>query len=98
MSRRAAGLNSPPFSLRAKRYAAAMRHLLLALSLLGLAACGKADNDSGPGGVTVGEARALDEAADMIEAQNLPPQAIPQPQAAPQVTASSAPLSGKPTG
>lgn len=32
-----------------------------------LASCGEQDNDPGPGGVTVGEARALDEAAEMIE-------------------------------
>ena len=46
-------------------------------ALLLLAGCSKADNDPGPGGVTVGEARALDEAAEMIEAQRLPPEAIP---------------------
>jgi hypothetical protein len=42
-----------------------------------LAGCSKADNASSPGGVTVGEARALDEAAEMIEAQRLPPEANP---------------------
>ena len=41
-----------------------------------LAACGPSDNDPGPGGVSVGEARALDEAAEMIEARRLPPDAI----------------------
>ncbi|OCC24112.1 hypothetical protein MB02_08560 [Croceicoccus estronivorus] len=41
--------------------------LLVATSLL--ASCQKADNEPGPGGVTVGEARALDEAAEMIESQ-----------------------------
>ena len=44
------------------------------LVVLALAGCGKADNEPGPGGVTVGEARALDEAAEMIEAQR-PPEA-----------------------
>ena len=44
--------------------------------LLFLAACGKSDSDPGPGGVTVGEARALDEAADMIEARLMPPEAL----------------------
>ena len=34
-----------------------------------LAACGQSDSDPGPGGVTVGEARALDEAAAMLEEQ-----------------------------
>lgn len=50
---------------------------IIALSLIALlAACGPADNDPGPGGVTVGEARALDEAAEMLEARRLPPEAI----------------------
>jgi hypothetical protein len=39
---------------------------------LSLTACGKAENEPGPGGVTVGEAKALDEAAEMIEAERLP--------------------------
>jgi len=41
-----------------------------------LAACGKNDTDPGPGGVTVGEARALDEAAEMIESRKLPEDAL----------------------
>lgn len=41
-----------------------------------LAGCGQQDNDPGPGGVTVGEARALDEAAEMLEQQRLPEGAI----------------------
>ena len=48
----------------------------LSLALL-LAACGAGDNDPGPGGVTVGEARALDEAAEMLDAQRLPDGALP---------------------
>ena len=44
---------------------------LLAITAL-LAACGPSDNDPGPGGVTVGEARALDEAAEMIEDRRIP--------------------------
>ncbi|MDN3646710.1 hypothetical protein QWY75_10910 [Pontixanthobacter aestiaquae] len=43
-------------------------------SLFLLTACGNADNEPGPGGVSVGEARALDEAAEMIEAKRLPEQ------------------------
>lgn len=46
------------------------------LALL-LAACGAGDNDPGPGGVTVGEARALDEAAEMLDAQRLPEGTLP---------------------
>jgi len=44
----------------------------LALLLL-LGACQK-DTDPGPGGVTQGEARALDEAAEMLEKRPAPPQ------------------------
>ena len=46
----------------------------LAAGLL-LASCGPGDNDPGPGGVTVGEARALDEAAEMLDAQRVPSEA-----------------------
>lgn len=52
-----------PF-LATRRCAGLALTLLPVLLLIG---CGN-DNDAGPGGVTVGEARALDEAAEMIEA------------------------------
>lgn len=51
--------------------------LLTVLAALALTACSKADNDAGPGGVSVGEAKALDEAAQMLEAQRLPAQRLP---------------------
>lgn len=57
-----------------------MRPVLLVLPFL-LAACGQSDTDPGPGGVTVGEAKALDEAAEMIEQRRLPPEAIETPAA-----------------
>ena len=41
--------------------------LLLPIAPLALAACGPADSDPGPGGVTVSEAKALDEAAAMLD-------------------------------
>ncbi|RDC58869.1 hypothetical protein HME9302_00044 [Alteripontixanthobacter maritimus] len=41
-----------------------------------VAACGPADTDPGEGGVTVGEARALDEAAEMVEAGRLDPAVV----------------------
>lgn len=44
-----------------------------------LAACSPADNEPGPGGVTVGEARALDEAAEMLEQQRLPAEVTQPP-------------------
>lgn len=40
------------------------------LVLLSLAACGPAQNDPGPGGVTVGEAQGLDDAAEMLDERN----------------------------
>ena len=49
---------------------------LVTLSLAWLASCGPADTDPGPGGVTVGEARALDEAAAMIEERRTPAEAL----------------------
>ncbi len=48
------------------------RHLLTALTCLSLGACGPGENEPGPGGVTVGEARALDEAAAMLDARRSP--------------------------
>ncbi|MBA3053358.1 MAG: hypothetical protein FP826_00140 [Sphingomonadales bacterium] len=44
-------------------------HRLIALALFALAGCHKADNEPGPGGVTVGEAKALDAAAERSDAQ-----------------------------
>jgi hypothetical protein len=46
--------------------------LAIIASVLAVGACEKADNEPGPGGVTMGEARALDEAAAMIEARRPP--------------------------
>lgn len=52
--------------------------ILISLSAVALlAACDKPDNAPGPGGVTVGEAKALDEAAEMLEAEPLPDAAAP---------------------
>ena len=51
------------------------------VACLALAGCGKADNDPGPGGVSVGEARALDEAAAMIESRRTLPAEQEQPSA-----------------
>lgn len=57
-----------------------MNKILPAAALLCLSACGASDNDPGPGGVSVGEAKALDEAAAMIEAKRLPQEAAAQDQ------------------
>lgn len=56
-----------PGSLRAALAAA-----VLLPAALCLAGCQK-DTDPGPGGVTVGEARALDEAAEMLQKRPAPP-------------------------
>jgi hypothetical protein len=57
--------------------AGAMRIAAL-LPLILVAGCGPADSDPGPGGVTVGEAKALDEAAAMLDERRLPPEALPE--------------------
>lgn len=62
-------------------------HALLAgaAATLALAGCGAGDSDPGPGGVTVGEKRALDQAAEMLEDPRLSDAATATP------TSSSAP-------
>jgi hypothetical protein len=69
------------------------RALAIAPILLGLAACGRSNDTAAPGDVTVSEAKALDEAAEMIEAHRPPPPVatpsaplppdVPAPQATP---------------
>lgn len=39
--------------------------------------CSRTDNEPGPGGVTVSEAKALDDAAEMLESRDAPAQADP---------------------
>jgi hypothetical protein len=56
-----------------------MKAAALLAATLALSACGQSDSDPGPGGVTVGEAKALDEAAEMIEARRMPPAALQTP-------------------
>ncbi|WP_417622786.1 hypothetical protein [Parasphingorhabdus sp.] len=53
-----------------------MRSFFIILILASLAACGPAQNDPGPGGVTVGEAKALDEAAKMLDERNAAPESL----------------------
>lgn len=50
-----------------------LKILAVSVSALTAMSCGAADNDPGPGGVTVGEARALDEAAEMLDERNADP-------------------------
>ena len=42
---------------------------LVLLLIAALASCGPADNEPGPGGVSVEDARALDEAAEELDGQ-----------------------------
>lgn len=48
-----------------------MRNLwpVLALALF-MAGCSRTDNEPGPGGVTISEAKALDDAAEMLESRD----------------------------
>lgn len=50
-----------------------LRHLACVV-VLGLTACGS--SDPGPGGITANEAKALDEAAEMVEGQRLADDAV----------------------
>jgi len=59
--------------MRAGSIGLAVGALLLPAALL-LTSCQK-DTDPGPGGVTIGEARALDDAAEMLEKRPIPPPA-----------------------
>jgi hypothetical protein len=71
---------------------AAFAAAVLLPAALSLGACQK-DTDPGPGGVTVGEARALDQAAEMLEKRPAPPLAdaiVPADLASPPATAASA--------
>ena len=56
-----------------------MRYVWPAAALAILAAgCSRTDNEPGPGGVTVSEAKALDDAAEMLESRDgTPPKPDP---------------------
>lgn len=43
---------------------------IAALVLLFAGGCSRTDNEPGPGGVTVSEAKALDDAAEMLESRD----------------------------
>ena len=53
------------------------------VALLMLAACDGGGTTSGPGAVSEGEARALDEAAEMLEERRLPEGALPPGETSP---------------
>ena len=60
-----------------KAGALAARALALAPALIVIAACDSGTGSSGPGAVSEGEARALDEAAEMLEERGLPDGVLP---------------------
>jgi hypothetical protein len=43
---------------------------VLAAALCLVAGCSRTDNEPGPGGVTISEAKALDDAAEMLESRD----------------------------
>ncbi len=67
-------MRQPAAGFAALRQAGWLAILPMAL----LAGCSN-DADPGPGGVTIGEARALDEAAAMLDSQRLPEDALEEP-------------------
>ncbi|MBJ7437703.1 MAG: hypothetical protein JHD35_01585 [Sphingopyxis sp.] len=44
--------------------------ILTSVALALVAGCSRTDNEPGPGGVTVSEAKALDDAAEMLESRD----------------------------
>ena len=71
---------------------------LLAIGTVPVTACSPSDNDPGPGGVTVGEARALDEAAEMIEERRIPADVLAEEELASESAASEGPASENAAG
>ena len=49
--------------------------LTAAAAVMLVAGCSRTDNEPGPGGVTVSEAKALDDAAEMLESRDSAPAA-----------------------
>lgn len=56
-----------------------MRRIVAAAAAMLLAACGDSGTAPGPGGVSVDEAEALDQAAEMLDSQRLPRAALEEP-------------------
>ena len=65
---------------RSARYSAGMRRTSIAFALLALTACNR---DPAPGAVTTSEAKALDDAAQMIDSRRLPDEALRPPSVQP---------------
>ncbi len=71
---------------------------IVLIASLSLAGCGGEPSDRTAGGVTPDEARALDEAAEMIEARRLPDEALRPPAAVPASGAAPSPSVSGPIG
>ena len=74
-------------------------HRIIALAAVSLtiASCGASDNDPGPGAVTVGEARALDEAAEMLDERRMPAEVMEESPVT-DIPATDIPATGIPAG
>lgn len=71
-----------------------MRRTILAAALFSLSACGGSDENRHAGGVSEGEARALDQAAEMLDSRRLPDEALRPPADAAQAPQVQAPAAG----
>ncbi len=65
------------FAGQTGRSQARFSHLLMPFGLLCLSACSSSEPESGLGAVSEGEAQALDDAAEMLDARTLPPKVLP---------------------
>ncbi len=84
--------------MRAGSVRVALAAAVLLPAALCLGGCQK-DTDPGPGGVTVGEARALDEAAEMLQKRPAPPlvdATVPADLAGPPASEAADSASGQP--
>ena len=66
------------------------------LALLLLTACSSGDEGRNAGGVSQAEAAALDDAAEMLDQQRLPADAVPAAQPVPAPASAQAPAPAKP--
>ena len=89
----------PPFAFLQTGYRAQMR-LAPILALLLLTACSSGDEGRTAGGVSQAEAAALDDAAELLDQQRLPADAVPAaqlvPAQAPAPASAQAPAPAKP--
>ena len=85
----------PPFAFLQTGYRAQMR-LAPILALLLLTACSSGDEGRTAGGVSQAEAAALDDAAELLDQQRLPADAVPAAKPVPAPASAQAPAPAKP--